>query len=117
MNMPALTGSVVEPSRVISPQTAAVAKVGEVLKHLATRSGVYHNEEDQRLALEAIDSFRSAFSDGNPDVREEHVAPREDVSQRVPPQVGLNVPAPAIPQIDYTALARAMLAVQQEGQK
>lgn len=113
MNQPALLGSVVEPTRVIDPRTASVAQVGEVLKHLIGQPGTYHTEEDQRLAYEAVDAFKRAFSEGSPDVREEHRAALEDVSTRIPPG-GPSVVVSRAPAIDYNALARAMILAQRE---
>ena len=102
-------GDVVQPAKVISPRSSAIAEIGQVIKHLITRNGVYHDEPTQTAALAAVDKLTKAFSDGEQDIREEHRAP---VAAAAPPvQLG---PGTQTPQIDYTALARAMLAIRGE---
>lgn len=122
----ALVGSVVPASAPAEPgvvqgtvvadgKTGAVAKLAEILKTLVVKAGAYHSEEAQRIALEAIEDFKRIFSTGNPLVLENHSAPWEDVSKRPVPA---GAAAPALPPgfaIDYNALARALLAAQQEG--
>lgn len=111
MSTPALlTGSPVTPSRVIDAKTASVAGLGEVLKDLISRSGIFHSEAQVKAAHDAVDAFKRAFSTGDPEVRDEH---RATVSVPVDVPSITTAPAGGAPVIDYNALARAIVAVQQ----
>jgi len=114
MTTPALlTGSVVSPSRVVDPQTHAAAKLGEVLKDIVSRSGVYHSEGQVLSAHEAVDDFVKAFSSGTAELLEHFRA-----AIAAPASGPVSAPAPAAsaaPVIDYNALARAIVSAQSGG--
>lgn len=111
-------GRVVTPSAVAGPQQSAVFKVGEFLKTLAHKAGVFANESDLLSVLNDIDGWVKAFvpasampalADGS------QMAPHEDVSQRVPPN-STGVVVSASPGIDYDKLAAAIVRQQQVSQ-
>lgn len=86
-----------------------------VLRHVV-RHVPFLNEDALYSALDTVDEYEARNLDGPI----EHVraetdhAKREDVSQRVAPQVGTPVPPAAGPPLDYYKLAAALLALQQQ---
>jgi hypothetical protein len=114
---PQAVAGVLSPSRVISAQDTTGHDFFNVVRHLIRFSGAYRKEADQTDHLAAVSRFEAnlAGRELRSLLSEEDVAPREDVSQRVPP-AGQNVtvvPA-SVPAIDYGQLAAAILAAQKE---
>ena len=111
----AISGRVVQPAATAGPQQSAVYKVGEFLKTLAHKAGVFANESDLLSALSDIDKWVSAYvpaSAMNALDTESGRAPIEDVSQRTPPNSTAVVQTMA-PGIDYDKLAAAIVRAQQ----
>lgn len=104
-------GQVVEPSATAGPGPSAAHGLGQVLLDLIHRSGSYHSEADQDAAAATVHKWvngqvsvseKRALSTGD------ERAPKEDVTQRVPP----GGPAPVgvvAPGIDYDKLAAALV--------
>lgn len=116
---PFMQGEVVTPSAVIDPQSFAGHDFLNVIRDLIHRAA-FHTEGDKNSALDAVDAFEKRFipsQDQKHVVAEGELAGREDVSQRKPPQTG-GAPVPVnVPQIDYNALARALMAAQREAEQ
>lgn len=117
----AVAGEVItpRPAATANAQQSAVYKFGELMKGVLHRSvGVFHNEADLLDALNIVDAFVKTFvpaSVANVLSTGEQMAPREDVSLRIPPNQG-HAPVPAAPGLDYDKLAAAILRVQQAQQ-
>lgn len=115
-----IQGEVISPAAVLDPKSMPAHNFAEVLRHLITKvPGVYKVEADMLRALDAVDAFERSMvpqQDRRHVVQETDMAGREDVSKRVPPMVG-TAPVPAAgPAIDYNALAKAIIAAQQQMQ-
>ena len=115
-----IQGEVITPSAVLDPKSMPAHNFAEVIRHLISRvPGVYKAEADMQTALDAVDAFERSFvpmQDRKHVVQETDMAGREDVSKRIPPRTGY-APVPAAgPAIDYNALAKAILAAQQQMQ-
>lgn len=116
-----VSGEVVQPTHVASAQANLAHQFLGVIRHLILHSGAYHNEAEQTEHLAVVQRYEevnSSAADRRHLQSEDDHAPREDVSQRVPPAGSAGTPAvvPAGPAIDYNALARAIVAVQQQSQ-
>lgn len=107
-------GRTVTPTNVASAKSAAVHNFGQVLHTMVKNSRAFHTENEEDNAHRVIDAFvgthvnngeKSALLTGN------EYAAKEDVTQRIPPG-GVAV-QPAFAGLDYTALAKAILAEQQ----
>jgi pectin methylesterase-like acyl-CoA thioesterase len=88
-----------------------------VVRHLVLHSGSYRNEDEQTAHLAALSKFEgsSSATDARYLLSEGDHAPREDVSERVPPAGQNVVVAPAVaPSLDYDKLAAAIVAVQKK---
>lgn len=111
-----LSGEVIDPTRVTSAQDNLGHQFLQVVRHLVLHSGAYHTEAEQTDHLQILNRYESATNPAAQHlVSETDHAPREDVSERVPPRVGGAVVPQAAPQaIDYNMLARAIVAVQNE---
>lgn len=111
-----LSGEVVDPTHVTSAQDNLGHQFLNVIRHLVLHSGAYHTEAEQSEHLATLTRYEGATVGDAQHLRsEDDHAPREDVSQRTPPQTGTAVVPQATPAaIDYQALARAIVAVQQE---
>jgi hypothetical protein len=113
-----IQGSVVQPSAVIDAGAEAMHGFLNVVRRLVTTSGAFHSESDQDAALTAVQKFtenvipRSALNA----LANEYsmTAPKEDVSQRVPPNGAPAGPVMVPGGFDYNKLAQAMLALQQQ---
>lgn len=105
---------VVTPAATATPKSAAVVKLGEILKAIVTSLPQAFAHENGILdALSTIDAFVGGFVPGAefPALADiDRVAAVEDVTKRMPP--GGAVAVATGPAIDYTALARAILAEQ-----
>lgn len=116
---PLVQGEVLSPSAVSDPISFAAHDFTNVLRNIVKNSPVaFKSEADVLAALNAIDAFEKRLipsKDHSMVAAETDHAPWEDVSQRTPPQVGGLVPS-NVPQIDYGALARAIIQAQQEQQ-
>lgn len=109
---------------ILSPANSGYANQGDlkahaffnVLRTLVRLTPVYHDEQALELAISAVDDFEKHILSGphHAVVSETDTAPREDVSQRVPPRVGTAVVPAAGPGIDYNRLAAALFAMQQQ---
>lgn len=113
----AVQGAVVQPSAVTGPKPAAVHGLAQVLKEMVHGlPAVFHTENDQLAAANAIDDYVNAHVTQN-DLRgidtSEVRAPVEDVSKRVAPNQTAYVVPQNVPAIDYDRLAEAMFRVQQ----
>lgn len=113
-----ITGDIVTPSNVIDPLVMPTHAFLNAVRDLIHRSAGYHNEADQHNALDAVDRFEQVFLRGNAKyaVTENDRAGREDVTKRMPPQVGYTPPV-NVPAIDYGQLAKAILAAQAEAER
>lgn len=114
-----IPGQVITPDAVLDPMSMAAHAFCNVVRDLVFRSPVYHTESDRHAALDAVDAFERRMvpsQDRQHVLSEDDPAPREDVSQRVPPRVGA-MPVPVGPAIDYAALAKALVAAQQAAQE
>lgn len=112
-------GSTVNPSAVASASDSAVWTLGEVLKNMFTRTpAAFHSESELDKAILAVDNFVKANTSRSA-VRAlatgEETAPKEDVTQRVPPGGAspVNVAGPSGP-IDYEKLAAAIVRMQRD---
>lgn len=119
MTTPAvISGSVVQPTATASRAQAATVRLGEVLKEMISKSGSFVSEEALRLAEVAVSDWVGAFVPPSAlsalDL-ESSRAPREDVSQRIPPG-GAPVVVQTGPSIDYDKLAAAILNAQRAAQ-
>lgn len=87
-----------------------------VIRDLLTASNLYHNEGALGAAIEAVTAFEKHILEGSHRsvIQEHDVAPKEDVSQRVAPQVGTAVAVPSSTGLDYNRLAAAIVALQQQ---
>jgi hypothetical protein len=103
----------IEPTSVTDGKTNAISKVAEILKDIVYKAGVYHSEDAQRVALDAIDAFKRAFSTGNPLVLDSHRA-AQDVPSKTPVYPAGAIPQFGVPafQLDYDQLAAAILRAQ-----
>lgn len=114
-----ISGEVIQPTHVASAQANLGHQFINVLKHLVLHSGAYHDEGTQTAHLAVLSRYEEANSsaaDRRHLLSEDDHAPREDVSQRTPP-AGQAAVVPQAPALDYAALARAIVAVQQEQNK
>jgi hypothetical protein len=109
------SGVIVEPTNVASAQDSLGHQFVSVIRHLVLNSGAYHNETDQTAHLATLARYENAAHGGAFTSEDDH-APREDVSERVPPrgQGVAVVPQAAPAAIDYEQLARAIVAVQNQ---
>jgi len=109
------SGTIVEPTNVSSAQDNLGHQFVSVIRHLVLHSGAYHNETDQTAHLATLARYE-ANAHGGALLSEDDHAPREDVSERVPPrgQGVAMVPQAAPAAIDYDLLARAIVAVQNQ---
>lgn len=118
---PTVSGEVIQPTHVASAQANLGHQFINVLKHLVLHSGAYHDEgtqTDHLAVLSRYEEANSSAADRRHLLSEDDHAPREDVSQRTPPAGTGGTPVtPAAPALDYAALARAIVAVQQEQNK
>lgn len=88
-----------------------------VIRDLLTASNLYHSEGSLTAAIEAVTAFEKHILSGDHRsvIQEHDVAPKEDVSQRVAPQVGTAVAVPSSGAgLDYNRLAAAIVALQQQ---
>ena len=99
----------VEPSAIAKPGTVKAHAVGEVLKVLVQNSLGFPTEDSTDAAVNAITDWVGDTSGMD---TEGKMAPREDVSQRVPPGYGGPATAPAGAEIDYDKLAAAIVKAQ-----
>lgn len=113
----AVQGEVIKPARTsVSGASFPAHSFFNVLRDIVRKGGVYHAEEDVRLAVEAITKYESHVVDAKDQsmvLSEDDIAPIEDVSKRRPPNAVGFVPGRNDP-IDYERLARMMLAIQAE---
>lgn len=109
------SGEVVQPTKISSAQDNLGHQFVGVIRHLILHSGAYHNETDQTEHLATLARYENAVHGGALLSEDDH-APREDVSERVPPrgQGVAVVPQAAPAAIDYEQLARAIVAVQNQ---
>lgn len=110
--VPALQGEVLTPDAVVDPIAFPAHDFFNVIKDVIHRASVFHDEDDLKKAMNAVDVFEKRFlkNDHQHVTSEDDRAPHEDVSQRIPPQTGaVTVPAGA-PAIDYNKLAQALMA-------
>lgn len=111
---PALEGRIVEPSGHIAPLSASAHDFLNVMRALIHRHP-WHHENQKLEALNAVAAFEKHFVPPN-DLRnlasENDHAPIEDVSQRIPPQTGLAPVVAPSQNIDYDALAAAIVRAQ-----
>lgn len=107
----------VSPSGYIKPQSVAVAKFAQVMRDILGVVQVYHNEADLDQAHRTITEYIKQMTDPADRSRlvsEGDQAPKEDVSERVPPTNRGPATAPAgFGPIDYNKLAAALVAAQQ----
>lgn len=116
-NLPALSGTVVPQSDVADEHAH---KFFNVVRNLLHSSHAFHSESDLDEALNSVNAFERHFLAGplSRQVSEDDRAPKEDVTQRVPPPTGaVVVPPSAGPAIDYNKLAAAMFELQQQHQQ
>lgn len=85
-----------------------------ILRDVVGGLHVYPSEGALDSALNAITEFERTLLSGpiHRVVQETDLAPKEDVTKRIPPQVGMNVAPVAGPAIDYNKLAAAIVAMQ-----
>lgn len=104
-----------EPSAVTGPKSAAVFKLGQVLKTLIHNGRAFLSENDVDAAVSIVDRFVEAFVPGGEFaalLTGAERAAKEDVSQRVAP--GMVPVGPAGITLDYEKLADAILKRQQQ---
>lgn len=111
------SGQAVSPSAVASASDSAVWALGETLKYVFGRiPGAFHSESELDKAVAAVNNFVKASTNRSA-VRAlatgDETAPKEDVTLRVPPGGGFPAPA-AAPNLDYNALAAAIVRIQQQ---
>lgn len=89
-----------------------------VLRTMLTGGNFYRDEQALQLAVSAVDEFEKHILSGphGAVVREEDVAPREDVTQRRAPNPGTAVVPASGPGIDYNRLAAALFEMQRQQQ-
>lgn len=117
-----VAGTVVQPTAIAGPKPSAVVALGELLKDVLHKTGVFHHESQLDSAMNVIDDFVRAFAtpaELRAVLTGEQRAAKEDVSLREPPGGRVQVVhAPAGPAIDYERLAAAiharMVASQQQ---
>lgn len=110
------TTKTVEPSAVSDGQSSAVFALGQVLKTVLHKMPIFSVESDLDNAINVVDKWVSAFVPGSAMaalVTGDERAPKEDVSQRIPPG-GPVANIYSGPQLDYAKLAQAILAAQKE---
>lgn len=111
-----IPGEVVTPDAVLDPKSVPAHNFFNVLRDLVHRT-TYHDEGQKHAALDALDAFEQRFvpvQDRKYVVLDTDYAGREDVSKRIPPQVGTTPVPVAGPAIDYNRLAAAIVAMQQQ---
>lgn len=112
--------TVVNPTAMAGPVHSATWALGEVLKEIIHKGGVYLTENALHEAEAIVSAWVksvvplsavAALSTGD------ERAPREDVSKRIPPGGLPAIPVvTTAPAIDYDRLAEALLAAQQRSQ-
>jgi hypothetical protein len=117
---PVVPGTIIQPDAVLDPVSVPAHAFFSMLRNVVKQlPGVFKNEADLHAALDAIDGYENRvvpYQDRQYTVTESDHAGREDVSQRIPPQVGGGIPAVAGPQIDYARLAQALITAQKEAE-
>lgn len=114
---PPIRGTLSPPPASANQAQSAAYKLGEILKHIIHAVPSAFNSETSVLeAVRAIDGFVNSMVPSSARRALAEVparAPVEDVTKRQPP-AGVHYSIPQSMSIDYKALARAMVEVQQE---
>jgi hypothetical protein len=110
----------VSASAVASAKSSTLFGLGEVLKTLLHNAvGAFHTEGDLDAAIAVVEKFVGAWVPGSEIaalLTGDQRAPKEDVTKRIPPG-GVVQQVVQGPVIDYSALAKAILAEQQKYQQ
>lgn len=116
---PYIEGTIVRnPNDVVPAGDLKAHAFFNVIRELLTVSNFYHSEGALGAAVTAVTEFEKHILEGDHrSVLQEHdIAPREDVSKRIAPQVGTG--AQLVPTagagLDYNRLAAAIVALQQQ---
>jgi hypothetical protein len=110
-------GSVVNPTAIIDAGHEVVHEIADVFRSLVQRAGAFHNESELDKALTAIGKWEQKMIPANvmTTLAQEHsmLAPKEDVTKRVPPSTQQTLQQ-LIPQgIDYDRLQQVIAATVQ----
>ena len=113
------TSPAIPHTAIIDPISMATHRFCNLMRAIVTNQhGILKSESEVDDAIHVIDAFerhlipqRDRSLIGSPD----DMAPKEDVSQRIPPRSSTPPPMPAAgPSIDYNALAQAILLAQSQ---
>jgi hypothetical protein len=107
-----IPGEVVTPAAVVGPLAFPGHAFFNTVRHVITRSGTFHGEDELKNALHSVDAYEKAIlkADHKHVQSEDDFAPHEDVSLRVPPRTGYAPVPTGAPAIDYNRLAAALMA-------